>query len=137
MSDDESAVRPGVIPEPPFVISPDPVALFERRAARLRFLAEGARYAACATCCTLWNEVRIKCLACGSTKGIGYRALGDAAVIKAEVCDECHGWTKILYATRDTALEPIADDVASLGLDAAMAGSDWRRAGFNPFLIGF
>lgn len=99
--------------------------------------AEGARYAACPICGTLWNEVRIKCLACGTTKGIGYRALGEDAVIKAEVCDECHSWVKILYATRDTALEPIADDVASLGLDTLMAGSDWRRAGFDPFLIGF
>lgn len=99
--------------------------------------AEGARYAACATCCTLWNEVRIKCLACGSTKGIGYRSLGDDAVIKAEVCDACHSWVKILHATRDTALEPIADDVASLGLDSLMAGTEWRRAGFDPFLIGF
>lgn len=99
--------------------------------------AEGARYAACATCCTLWNEVRIKCLACGSTKGIGYRSLGEDSVIKAEVCDECHAWVKILYATRDTALEPIADDVASLGLDTLMAESAWRRAGFDPFLIGF
>ncbi len=98
---------------------------------------EGARYAACATCATLWNEVRIKCLACGSTKGIGYRALGEDAVIKAEVCDECHSWVKILYQNLDTGLEAIADDVASLGLDAVMGKSDWRRAGFNPFLVGF
>ncbi|MBB5222282.1 FdhE protein [Amaricoccus macauensis] len=98
--------------------------------------AEGARYAACGICCTLWNEVRIKCLACGTTKGISYRATGEDAVIKAEVCDECRSWVKILYATHDTALEPIADDVASLGLDILMADSDWRRAGFDPFLTG-
>lgn len=98
---------------------------------------EGARYAACATCATLWNEVRIKCLACGSTKGIGYRSLGDDAVIKAEVCDACHSWVKILYQNRDTALDPVADDVASLGLDATMRDTDWRRAGFDPFLVGF
>jgi FdhE protein len=98
---------------------------------------EGARYAACATCQTLWNEVRIKCLACGSTKGIGYRALGDEAVIKAEVCDECHSWVKILYQNKDTALEAIADDVASLGLDVQMRETDWQRAGFDPFLVGF
>ena len=100
-------------------------------------LAEGARYAVCGTCCTRWNEVRIKCLACGSTKGIGYRSLGEDAVIKAEVCDECHSWVKILHGNRDTALEPIADDVASLGLDAMMRETEWRRAGFDPFLIGF
>ena len=98
---------------------------------------EGARYAACATCATLWNEVRIKCLACGSTKGISYRGLGEEAVIKAEVCDECHSWVKILYQNKDTGLEAIADDVASLGLDATMRETEWRRAGFDPFLAGF
>jgi FdhE protein len=98
---------------------------------------EGARYAACATCGTLWNEVRIKCLACGSTKGIGYRALGEGAVIKAEVCDECSSWVKILYQNKDTALEAIADDVASLGLDMQMRATDYRRAGFDPFLAGY
>jgi FdhE protein len=98
---------------------------------------EGARYAACATCGTLWNEVRIKCVACGSTKGIGYRALGEDAVIKAEVCDECSSWVKILYQNKDTALEAIADDVASLGLDMQMRATDYRRAGFDPFLAGY
>ncbi len=99
---------------------------------------EGARYAACATCGTLWNEVRIKCLSCGSTKGIGYRGLGDGdPVIKAETCDECGSWVKILYQNRDTALEALADDVASLGLDLRMLETDHHRAGFSPFLVGF
>ncbi|TPE47561.1 formate dehydrogenase accessory protein FdhE [Amaricoccus solimangrovi] len=99
---------------------------------------EGVRYAACATCQTLWNEVRVKCLACGSTKGIGYRSLdAEGSVIKAEVCDSCHSWVKTLYQTKDAGLEQIADDVASLGLDALMGGTDWRRAGFDPFLIGY
>ena len=101
---------------------------------------EGARYACCATCATEWNEVRVKCLCCGSTKGIGYRAVedgGDEANIRAEICNECHHWVKILYQNRDTALEPMADDVASLGLDALMRGSEWGRGGFNPFLTGY
>lgn len=98
---------------------------------------EGARYAVCATCATLWNEVRVKCLACGSTKGIGYRGLSDEAVVKAEVCDECHSWVKILYQNRDTGLDPIADDVGSLGLDVRMRDTEWRRAGFDPFLVGY
>lgn len=99
---------------------------------------EGVRYAACSTCATLWNEVRVKCLACGATKGIGYRSLGEGeAVIKAEVCDSCHSWVKILYQTKDAGLEAIADDVASLGLDAMMGATEWRRAGFDPFLIGY
>lgn len=101
---------------------------------------EGARYACCATCATQWNEVRVKCLCCGSTKGIGYRAIDDGsdrAVIKAEICNECQSWVKILYQNLDTALESVADDVASLGLDALMRETEWRRGGFNAFLAGY
>ena len=105
--------------------------------------AEGARYAACAGCQTLWNEVRLTCLACGSTKGIGFRAVEDAtsgdtgAQIKAETCDSCNSWVKQMDQHRNPTLDPIADDVASLGLDALMQSGTWRRAGFDPFLIGY
>ncbi|WBU57901.1 formate dehydrogenase accessory protein FdhE [Paracoccus sediminicola] len=102
---------------------------------------EGARYCCCATCATQWNEVRVKCTCCGSTKGIGYRAVDDGAAsdqpIKAEICKECKSWVKILYQNVDTTLEPFADDVASLGLDALMRETEWDRGGFNPFLIGY
>ncbi len=103
--------------------------------------AEGARYAFCSCCASQWNEVRVKCLACGSTKGIGYRAVdGDTeeeAVVKAEVCDTCHGWVKIVYQNKNPSLDVIADDVASLGLDVLMKDTEYRRASFNPFLLGY
>ncbi|PZR13447.1 MAG: formate dehydrogenase accessory protein FdhE [Azospirillum brasilense] len=101
--------------------------------------AEGARYAACAFCGTQWNEVRIKCLACGSTKGVGYMAPEgeEEATVKAETCDSCRSWVKILYQNRNPALEPVADDVASLGLDLLMRDTSYRRAGFDPFLLGY
>ena len=38
---------------------------------------------------------------------------------------------------RNPSLDPVADDVASLGLDALMRDSEWRRGGFNHFLIGY
>ena len=102
--------------------------------------AEGVRYAVCSCCATQWNEVRVKCLACGSTKGIGYRAVddgGDDATVKAEVCDECHGWLKIFHQNRNPSLDPVADDVGSLGLNLLMRDTDYRPAGFNPFLVGY
>ncbi|HVK91767.1 MAG TPA: formate dehydrogenase accessory protein FdhE, partial [Mycoplana sp.] len=102
--------------------------------------AEGARYACCSCCATMWNEVRVKCLACGSTKGIGYRAVetGDEeATVKAEVCDTCNSWVKILYQNKNPSLEAVADDVASLGLDLLMKDTEYRRAGFDPFLMGY
>jgi FdhE protein len=100
---------------------------------------ENSRYACCAFCGTQWNEVRIKCLACGSTKGVGYKSAEgeEDAVIKAETCDTCRSWVKILYQSRNPSLEGIADDVGSLGLDLMMQGTEYRRAGFDPFLIGY
>jgi FdhE protein len=100
--------------------------------------AEGARYAACALCSTLWNEVRVKCLACGSTEGVGLQGIeGQDQTVKAETCDSCHSYLKVLYLDKDTAIEPIADDVASLGLDQLLGDGDYRRAGANPFLTGY
>ena len=100
--------------------------------------AEGARYCSCATCQTLWNEVRVKCTCCGSTKGITYRSVEtDEATIKAECCRECGKWVKIMYQNKNPTLEPIADDVASLGLDLMMRDSEWARGGYNPFLAGY
>ena len=87
--------------------------------------------------------MRLTCLCCGRTKGVSYRSLGvegsdgTEALAKAEVCNLCHGWTKVLYQARDPAVDPIADDVASLGLDAMLKGADWQRGGFNPFLAGY
>lgn len=104
-----------------------------------RLGTENSRYACCAFCGTLWNEVRIKCLACGSTKGVGYKSAEgeEDAVIKAETCDSCRSWVKILYQSKNPSLEGIADDVGSLGLDLLMQGTEYRRAGFDPFLIGY
>jgi FdhE protein len=100
--------------------------------------AEGARYAACALCSTLWNEVRIKCLVCGTTEGVGYQEIeGQGGTIKAETCDGCGRYVKVLYQDKDPALDPIADDVASLGLDQLMSATSYRRAGADPFLTGY
>jgi len=100
--------------------------------------AEGARYCACATCQVLWNEVRVKCTCCGSTKGITYRSVEtEEATVKAECCRECGQWVKILYQNKNPTLEVVADDVASLSLDLMMRETEWRRGGFDPFLAGF
>jgi len=100
--------------------------------------AHGARFCACFLCGTLWNIVRIKCVLCGSTEGIGYQEIdGGPGTVKAETCDKCLGWVKILQQHKDPAIEPIADDIASLGLDLLMREGPYRRGGFNPFLTGY
>lgn len=99
--------------------------------------AEGARYCSCSLCGTLWNVVRVKCVLCGAGKGIGYREIeGGPGTVKAECCDSCRSYVKILYQQKDTGLDPVADDIASLGLDLLMRESEYHRGGFNPFLLG-
>lgn len=95
------------------------------------------RYCTCALCATRWNAVRVKCLACSSTKGIHYQAIeGVAQTIKAECCDECLSYVKIMAEDEAPGLDPIADDVASLGLDLMVREAGYRRAGVNLYLLG-
>ena len=96
----------------------------------------GARFLVCSLCATEWYLVRIKCANCDSTKGIAYLEIeGGHGLIKAETCDECRTYTKIVYTEKDPAAEPFADDLASLELDILVDGADWRRAVPNPFLL--
>lgn len=99
--------------------------------------AEGTRYCSCSLCGTLWNVVRVRCVLCGSGKGIGYQEIdGGPGTIKAECCNNCRGYVKILYQQKDAALDPVADDIASLGLDLLLREGEYRRGSFNPFLLG-
>lgn len=99
--------------------------------------AENARYCVCALCATHWNAVRVKCTVCASTKGIGFRSVDGAdGSVKAECCDVCNSYLKVLYQVRFPRLDPVADDVASLDLDILLRESPYRRSGYNPFLLG-
>src|SRR5262247_2734249 len=62
---------------------------------------------------------------------------GGPGTIKAETCDSCRSYVKILHQHKDPSLEPIADDIASLGLDLLVRETGLRRGGFNPFLVGY
>jgi len=100
--------------------------------------AHGTRFCACATCATLWNYVRIRCTVCGSTKSISFEEIaGGPGTVKAECCGECRSYVKVFYQHKDPSLDPVADDVASLGLDLKLRETDLRRAGVDPFLLGY
>lgn len=100
--------------------------------------AHGNRFCACSLCSTLWNYVRIRCCSCGSTKGIGYQEIEDSpGTIKAETCDECRTYVKVMYQNKDVTIEPVADDIGTLALDLMMREGPYRRAAFNPFLLGY
>ena len=97
----------------------------------------GLRYLTCSLCGTQWHAVRIKCVFCDTTKGIAYYGIeGSSAAIKAESCDACQGYLKILYMEKDPNVDALADDVASVALDILMAESGITRNGVNFFLLG-
>ena len=100
--------------------------------------AQNSRYCTCPLCATMWNVVRIKCTLCSSTEGIGYHVIeGQPETVKAETCDKCGHYVKVLYQAKDPALDPLADDIATLDLDMLLAGEGWKRGGRNPFLLGY
>jgi FdhE protein len=100
--------------------------------------AHGARYCSCSLCGTLWNYVRIRCTACGSTASVSYQqAEGGSPNIKAEICGECRTYLKVMHQTQNPGLDPVADDVASAGLDLLVSEIGVRRSGVNPFLTGY
>ncbi len=100
--------------------------------------AQATRFCACSLCGTLWNYPRIKCTLCGSTEGIAYQEIADEpATVKAETCESCGSYVKILQQREDAALDPVADDVASLALDLLLRNSGFRRGAVNPFLLGY
>lgn len=100
--------------------------------------AHNSRFCVCSLCATQWNYVRIKCTLCSSTKGIAYRQVeGGDGTIWAETCELCHGYVKILHQHKNRALDPVADDVGSLGLDLLLRESEYRRGSVNLFMLGY
>lgn len=98
--------------------------------------ADKARYLSCSACGTLWNHVRIRCTACGSGEDITYLGIDEVSKdVQVETCGQCRAYLKHLHQHRDPALDPIADDVASYGLDLKVAEQDFRRAGLNLLFV--
>ncbi len=98
--------------------------------------ADKARYLSCSACSTLWNHVRIRCTACGSGEDVSYLGLDEVSKdVQVETCGHCRAYLKHLHQHRDPGLDPIADDVASYGLDLKVAEEDFRRAGLNLLFV--
>jgi FdhE protein len=97
--------------------------------------SQGFRYLHCALCATEWHMVRVKCSHCYTTQGITYQSIENGPPgIRAECCDTCHTYRKILYQEEDGHIEPVADDLASLALDLLLSEGGYRRGSTNPLL---
>ena len=97
--------------------------------------SQGYRYLHCALCATEWHLVRITCSHCQGTADIAYHSIeGGSEAVRAESCDQCHTYRKILYQEKDANVEPVADDLASLALDLLMSQAGYHRGSGNPLL---
>jgi FdhE protein len=97
------------------------------------------RYLHCALCNTEWNLVRVKCSACDANDGISYRHLENediktAGAVRAETCESCKSYLKIVY-TETAAVDPVADDLATLALDILVDEAGYARSGPNLLLV--
>lgn len=97
---------------------------------------QGLRYLHCALCETDWHMVRAKCSNCGQSGKLDYLSFETTdAFVRAECCGECHGYLKVVSLEGDREADVVADDLASLALDAAVEEEGYRRTGFNPFAL--
>ncbi|MBF0785686.1 formate dehydrogenase accessory protein FdhE [Muribacter muris] len=97
---------------------------------------QGLRYLHCALCESEWNMVRAKCSNCEQSGKLDYWSLDSVeSPVKAESCGDCDSYLKAMYQEKDPYVEPIADDLATLFLDAEMEQKNLSRSGINPFLF--
>ena len=95
----------------------------------------GHRHLHCSLCATSWRYVRAKCVHCGSTEKVSFRQLAGTGFVRAECCETCKGYSKVFYVEKVKPVEPMADDLASLGLDVLVGEEGYARAP-NPFVLG-
>lgn len=98
--------------------------------------SQGRRYLTCGLCSTAWNHVRVSCIVCGGENGISYQEIeGKSGYAKAETCDACKSYSKLFYQTKEMAVEPLCDDLATLALDLLCVNAGWKRHAPNPFVL--
>ena len=97
------------------------------------------RYLVCALCHTEWHMVRATCSSCGSERGVHFLSLAEdpdaegagQAAVKAEACNECKSYLKLVSQERDAFVDPYADDLATLALDLLVDEQGFARSGPN------
>ncbi|VEI46389.1 formate dehydrogenase accessory protein FdhE [Actinobacillus equuli] len=97
---------------------------------------QGLRYLHCALCESEWNMTRSQCSVCDQSGKLDYWSIDSVdAAVKAESCGDCESYLKVLYQEKDPHVEPVADDLGTLILDAEMEHKGLARSGLNPFLF--
>ncbi|THF64552.1 formate dehydrogenase accessory protein FdhE [Pseudothauera nasutitermitis] len=103
---------------------------------RIGYEVANLRYLHCSICNTEWNLTRARCVSCGELQKISYRHIeGSQGSVRAECCEACHGYLKIVQQDKDPLVDPVADDLASLTLDLLVDEAGFERTGPNPLFI--
>jgi FdhE protein len=103
---------------------------------RLGAAIDKLRYLHCSLCNSEWNVPRATCTSCGGDKELALQEIdGRQGAVRAETCDACKSYLKIVYQDRDPRVDPVADDLATLALDVLLDEAGYQRAGPNLLLI--
>jgi FdhE protein len=91
----------------------------------------GLRYLHCALCESEWHVVRAICSSCGTGGNLDYFSLDQAksSPVRAEACHSCGSYLKVLYPEHLPQVDAVADDLATLSLDLALAEQGQQRSG--------
>ncbi len=104
---------------------------------RLGATINNLRYLHCSLCNTEWNVPRATCTACDTDKEVSLHEVeGSKGAVRAETCDACKSYLKIVYQEKDPNVDPVADDLATLALDMLVDEAGYERSGPNLLLIG-
>lgn len=96
----------------------------------------GVRYVQCSLCESQWHVVRVRCTQCDSGGKLEYWCLEhEKAAVKAETCGDCGSYLKAFYLQNDNQVDVVADDLATLALDAEMDEKGIARSGVNPLML--
>lgn len=103
---------------------------------RLDHEINNLRYLHCALCNTQWNVPRATCTACGSDASVALQEIaGSNGAVRAETCDHCHAYLKLITHEKDPLADPVADDLATLALDMLVDELGYQRAGPNLLFV--
>ena len=97
----------------------------------------GLRYLHCSLCNSEWHMTRAQCTACDAGESaVAYQHIeGDKGLVQAETCDVCKSYLKLVRRDKDAAVDPVADDLATLALDILVDESGFSRSGPNLLLV--
>jgi FdhE protein len=93
------------------------------------------RFMACSLCASEWYGARARCTNCETPIEVSILGESEEDSVQGECCDECHGYLKLMLQSKDPMMEVMADDLATISLDIALANEGFQRTGRNMYFL--